>query len=82
MSWDGTSMAAPVVSGVAALLFSYFPKLHATDVKKILEQTVMVPAFKTPEPGTAEKVSMGKLCSSGGIVNCFNAVKLADGYKN
>jgi subtilisin family serine protease len=77
MSWDGTSMASPVVSGVAALIRSYFPGLHATDVKRILEQTVSVPSFQTITPGTKEKVAMNKLCTSGGIVNAFNAVRLA-----
>ena len=77
MSWDGTSMAAPVVSGVAALIRSYFPKLSAIEVKKILEQTVIVPATQTTRPGTTEKVSLKKLCSSGGIVNSYTAVKMA-----
>lgn len=81
MSWDGTSMASPVVSGVAALIRSYFPNLHATDVKKIIEKTVTVPLLLTLQPGTHEKVAMNKLCSSGGIVNAFNAVKLAFDYE-
>ena len=81
MSWDGTSMAAPVVSGVAALIRSYFPQLQAADVKKIMEQTVTVPSGETLQPGTREKVSMRKLCTSGGIVNSLNAVRLAFDYK-
>ena len=77
MSWDGTSMASPVVTGVAALIRSYFPGVPATDVKKILEQTVSRPSQKILKPGTKEMVSMHQLCSSGGIVNALNAVKLA-----
>ena len=34
MSLDGTSMASPVVTGVVALLRSYFPKLSAAQIKK------------------------------------------------
>lgn len=33
---SGTSMAAPVVSGVAAVVMEYFPELSAAQVKKIL----------------------------------------------
>jgi len=80
MSWDGTSMASPVVSGVAALIRSYFPGLLATDVKKILEQTVSHPSQKTLKPGTKEIVPLSQLCSSGGIVNAFDAVKLAASF--
>ena len=81
VSWDGTSMATPVVSGLAALLRSYFPHLSAQQVKTIIEQTVVAPAEKTTQPGAAIKVQMNALCKSGGIVNAFNAVKLAFGYK-
>lgn len=81
IAWDGTSMATPVVSGVAAILRSYFPKLTAVDIKKIIEQTVVMPAEKTLKPGSTDKVLMNELCKSGGIVNAFNAVKLAAEYK-
>ena len=76
-SWEGTSMAAPVVSGVAALIRSYFPTLSAPQVKKILQQSVEVPANPTQQPGTTEKVRMDQLCTSGGIVNAYKAVQLA-----
>lgn len=77
MSWDGTSMASPVVTGVAALLRSYFPKLTAVQTKKIIEQSVVKPAGTTAMPGTGGQVTMDKLCKSGGIVNAYQAVKLA-----
>jgi len=81
ISFDGTSMATPVVSGIAALLRSYFPKLPATAIKKIIEQSAVMPADKTVKPGTTNKVLMNELCKSGGIVNAFNAVKIAFGEK-
>jgi subtilisin family serine protease len=37
--WDGTSMAAPHVSGVAALLWSARPSLSAAEVRKLLEES-------------------------------------------
>jgi len=36
---DGTSMAAPVVSGVAALVLNYFPDLTAIQLKKVLTES-------------------------------------------
>ncbi|MFT3936231.1 MAG: S8 family serine peptidase [Chitinophagaceae bacterium] len=77
VSEDGTSMATPVVSGLAALLRSYFPALSATQIKKIIEQSVVMPTEKTLKPGTNDKVLMNELCKSGGVVNAYNAVKLA-----
>lgn len=38
---NGTSMAAPMVAGVAAVIRSYYPGLSAKDVKKILEKSVV-----------------------------------------
>lgn len=40
---DGTSISAPIVSGVAAMLRAYFPKLKAADIKRILIQTARHP---------------------------------------
>lgn len=78
---SGTSMAAPVVSGVAALLMAYYPELTAADVREILLASVT--PFKTLQvvpPGGAPnaRVTFGSLSVTGGIVNAFEAVKLAE----
>jgi subtilisin family serine protease len=36
---SGTSMAAPVVSGLAALLMAYFPELSAGEVRCVILET-------------------------------------------
>ncbi len=75
---DGTSMAAPVVTGVAALILEYFPGLSPADVKYCIEKSVSVPAAKAKKPGTEnEMVSFSNLSESGGIINAYGAVKLA-----
>ena len=38
-AWDGTSMATPHVSGVAALVWSNFPAKSNADIRNALEQT-------------------------------------------
>jgi cell wall-associated protease len=75
---NGTSMAAPTVSGVAAILRSYYPQLNAIKVKQIiLDSTVKVP-FKTIKPGSKKKVKFTSLCTTGGIVNAYRAVSMAE----
>ncbi len=74
---SGTSMAAPVTAGAAAVLRSYFPKLSAADVKRILTQTVIVHHTQVQQPGTDKKVDFATLSSTGGIINLYNAVQLA-----
>lgn len=77
---QGTSMAAPVVSGIGALLKSYFPTLTPEQIKTIIEKSAVVPADKTPKPGTAETdgmVSLKDISKTGGIVNAYNSVKMA-----
>ena len=78
---SGTSMAAPVVSGVAAMLMSYFPNLSAADVKRILlESATRYADQRVLRPGAeaGERVPFGSLSSTGGIVNAYAAVKLAE----
>ena len=76
---DGTSLAAPVVSGVAALLMSQFPTLTAADVKRILmATTTQFPDLQVSKPGSkGQKVPFASLSVSGGIVNAYEAVKMA-----
>ncbi|HVE87272.1 MAG TPA: S8 family serine peptidase, partial [Myxococcales bacterium] len=38
-AWDGTSMATPHVSGVAALIWSAYPTKTATQVRAALQNT-------------------------------------------
>lgn len=80
---DGTSMAAPVVSGLAGLIRSYYPKLTAVQVKDIIMKSVV----KVSHPVSTKKgeetlsVPFSDLCVTGGIVNAYNALKLAATYK-
>lgn len=73
---NGTSMATPVVAGVAAMIRSYYPELSAKQVKKIILKTVYTPNTEVPTPGN-EKVfiSWENLCKTGGIVNAYEALK-------
>ncbi|MGP8217399.1 MAG: S8 family peptidase [Bacteroidia bacterium] len=76
--YNGTSMAAPCVAGVAAIIREYFPNLSAKQVKKILMKSVTKIDFKVPLPGNNDKmVSYTDLCASGGIINAAKAVRLA-----
>ncbi len=76
-AFSGTSMAAPVTAGVAALIRSYFPTLTAEQVKYILMKTVTKVDIKVRKPGTKENVKLSKLCISGGVVNAYKAAELA-----
>lgn len=73
----GTSMAAPVVSGVAALLMSYFPTLSAVQVKQILMESSVKPNNKVIRPGDTEEVEFNALSKTGGVVNAYRAVEAA-----
>jgi subtilisin family serine protease len=80
---QGTSMAAPIVSHIAAMIRSYFPNLTAVEVKKIILQSVWKPtntntSYEVPQKDTTKKLS--EIASTGGIVNAANAIQLAKIY--
>lgn len=76
---QGTSMASPAAAGVAAIIMSYFPDLTAVQVREILTQsTRKFDGLEVARPGSkGEKVEFSKLSRSGGLVNAYEAVKLA-----
>jgi subtilisin family serine protease len=80
---SGTSMASPHVSGVAALVRSYYPELSASQVKHILMNSAARYDIEVNEPGrTGNKVKFSELSVSGGVVNAYNALVLADKMVN
>lgn len=76
---SGTSMACPVVSGMAAVLWSYFPQLTAAQVKEIIiKSAVSYAERKVTKPGAEMMVPFGDLSNTGAVVNLYEAIKLAE----
>ncbi|MGY3053516.1 cell wall-associated protease [Pedobacter sp. UYEF25] len=81
---DGTSMASPVVAGLAALILSYYPHLKPEQVRDIIIKSVSKVDHKVKykdEKGANTRAYFSDLSVSGGIVNAYNALKLAETYK-
>ena len=77
-SFDGTSMASPCTAGVAALIRSYFPDLTAAQVRTILMKSTTKVKRKVYVPGTKKSTKLKKISVSGGVVNAYKAIKMAD----
>jgi cell wall-associated protease len=83
-SEDGTSMASPVVAGLAALIMSYYPDLSPSQVKTSIEKSIAPLPIKVAKPvrgGGDENISLvpfSDLSRSGGVINAYEAIKLAD----
>lgn len=76
---QGTSMAAPAVAGIAAVIRSYYPKLSAPQVKKILMDSGISPNIDVILGGDpSNKQPFSSISKSGNIVNMYNAFIMAD----
>jgi len=74
----GTSMAAPAVAGVAALIWSQYPKLKAAQVKQIILDSGLAIKTKVIVGGNGEDIrDFGTLTKSGKMVNAYNALIMA-----
>lgn len=82
-SFSGTSMAAPVVAGVAAVLRSYFPEITASQTKALILESTIKYKKKVYIPGTHTKTKLSEISVTGGLVNLYQAVQLGieKGYK-
>lgn len=85
-SLSGTSMAAPVVAGLAALILEYYPNLTAEQIKYVIEKSVtpikdpvILPGSQSAfdDDGNPTMVSLSDISKTGGEINAYNAIKLA-----
>ena len=81
---DGTSFSCPVVAGVAALVWSYYPDLTAVELKDILlNSTARYPKVKVYSPnedGKKDITRFSALSRTGGIINAYDALLEAERF--
>jgi len=76
---QGTSMAAPAVAGVAAVIRSYYPSLSAKEVKDVLMNSGLTASANVILGGdSSNQDTFGNISRSGNMVNLYNALILAD----
>jgi subtilisin family serine protease len=78
---QGTSFAAPIATGVAALILSYYPDLTPQELISILVDSstkIKKKVLRPTKTGKSKKVRFTTLSSSGGIINTYNALLLAE----
>ncbi|WP_210487548.1 S8 family peptidase [Rufibacter aurantiacus] len=80
---DGTSFSSPIVSGVAALVWSYYPELTAAELKDVILKSATVYPKETAlypnlEGEARKKARFADLSRTGGLVNAYNALMLAE----
>jgi subtilisin family serine protease len=76
-NFSGTSMATPVVAGVAALILEYYPDLSPEQVKYVIDKSATPITEKVKLPGSTDSVYLSDISITGGELNAYNALKLA-----
>ncbi len=79
---SGTSMAAPVVSGIAAVLKSYYPSLNAQQLKEVIGSSVRKYDKLMVKVRNKKDMYFNDLSKTGGVVDLMNAYRLAGTLSN
>ncbi|NTW32346.1 MAG: S8 family serine peptidase, partial [Bacteroidetes bacterium] len=82
---NGTSFSCPLVTGVAALVWSFYPELTALQLAEIIKKSgtrhsrlkVYCPEKQTPKQ---VKIKFAKLCNTGASVNAYKALIMAEKF--
>lgn len=81
---SGTSASAPIVSGIAALILSYYPELSPEELKALIMESSNKVTYpeKVIRPNITGKkrklIKFSKLSKSGGIVNALRAFEILE----
>lgn len=75
--FSGTSMSSPMVTGVAALLRGYFPKLSAKKIREIILESGSIIDLEVLRPSDNRLVSFKTLSLTGSILNAKAAIEMA-----
>jgi len=83
---SGTSLAAPIVTGLAALLKAYYPKLTAKDLKEIILTSAInykkeVVGLPNRDTESTNSIKFKKLSKTASVVNAYAAFKMAKNYR-
>lgn len=85
----GGKVAAAVTAGVAALVKAYYPKLTGTQIRNILLESVTSRKGVEVEKGiriegqrAQDLYLFDDLCVTGGILNAFQALKVANEWQS
>ena len=73
---QGTSMASPLVAGVAALVWSQYPKLRAAEVKQIIMSSGLSLSLDV-DAGDEKNIPFTEISKSGKLINAYNALIMA-----
>ena len=69
------------MAGVAALILQYYPNLSPAQVKYSIEKSTQAPGQRVKIPGGSDEVELASISKYGGIVNAYEAVKIASTLK-
>ena len=63
---------------MAAFLLEYYPTLTAEQIKYVIEKSAVVSDYDVKIPGTEKTAKLSDISKTGGIINVYEAAKLAE----